>query len=144
MYHGTDLHAIDAKGRVNIPAKHRRVATAKGCTEFWFSPGLGPFCALWDSQAFGAFAERIAALPRGDVKAQSLQRRLFSNASVVEPDGQGRVVIPEHLRALVGLESQVLILGVYDHLQLWNPETHASHEAANQVSLEDTAQDLPF
>ena len=115
IYVGQDQHAIDVKGRINIPARHRRVAAQRGCVEFWFSPGFGPYVMLWDAKGFEAYSERLLQLPAGDRKVMHLRRSIYSNACEVEPDGQGRVVIPEWLRqqeALLALPSAYVKLDV--------------------------------
>ena len=63
VYFGRDLHAIDAKGRVNIPARHRRVAIRRGCIEFWFAPGFDGCVSLWDGKGFQAYSSHISSLP---------------------------------------------------------------------------------
>jgi MraZ protein len=144
IYVGQDQHAIDVKGRINIPARHRRVAAQRGCVQFWFSPGFGPYVMLWDAQGFEAYSERLLQLPAGDRKVMHLRRSIYSNACEVEPDGQGRVVIPEWLRKQADLQGQAAVLGVHDHMELWNPETYRAHVESQRETLADLASELPF
>jgi MraZ protein len=142
VYHGQDLHTIDAKGRVNIPARHRRIASKKGSLEFWFTPGFDGCIFLWDAEGFTAYCDRIASLPNNADEARRYRRLFFSRAARVEPDNQGRVVIPEHLRKDVGLTTHVLIMGVQDRLELWQPETYTAYEGSTSESVTDIASRL--
>lgn len=147
IYHGEDLHSIDAKGRVNVPARHRRVASRKGAVGFWFTPGFDGCVFLWDDQGFMDYSDRIARLEPDDVnKARLLRRKIFRLATRVEPDVQGRVVVPENLRRDAGLDApgQVSIIGVQNHLELWQPRAYAQYETGSSESLGDIAGKLVF
>ena len=50
----------------------------------------------------------------------AFDRRMFGTASHLEPDKQGRVLIPEAVRRRTGLDKEVTLVGVRDHLELWN------------------------
>ena len=51
---------------------------------------------------------------------RSLQRRLVGSASTVEPDGNGRIQLPQTLRQVAGLEKKVVLLGMGDRFEIWN------------------------
>ena len=56
-------------------------------------------------------------------------RRVFGTASYLEPDKQGRVLIPESMRRRASLQKEVTLVGVRDHLEIWNrPEWEAERE----------------
>jgi MraZ protein len=135
---------VDGKGRVNIPARHRRIASKKGSLEFWFTPGFDGCVFLWDAEGFEAYSERLGSLPQNAAEARRLRRAFFSEAAKVEPDNQGRVVIPEALRTAFGLTESVLILGVQDRLELWQPETYEEYVGGSSESLTDMASRLVF
>ncbi|MGD8396440.1 MAG: division/cell wall cluster transcriptional repressor MraZ [Candidatus Eiseniibacteriota bacterium] len=144
IYHGQDVHAIDAKGRVNIPARHRRIASKKGSLEFWFTPGFDGCVFLWDAPGFTEYAARISSLPSNIQDTRRLRRRIFTRTTRVEPDHQGRVVIPEALRRQANLDSQVLILGVHDHLELWNPAIYEAYDSESGETDGEIAEKLVF
>ena len=47
------------------------------------------------------------------------QRLYYSQAEQVELDSQGRIRLPERLMAFVGIEQEVALLGVHDHVEIW-------------------------
>jgi MraZ protein len=56
-----------------------------------------------------------------DPNARLLQRQLFAGAFETELDGQGRVLVPQGLRAYAGLEDEAMVLGSREHAEIWAP-----------------------
>lgn len=114
-------HLLDTKGRVILPAKFRGpferggflTQHSEGCLALW-TPGE------FERQT-GIMLERA-----GSGQAQRNRVRLWSSTShEVEIDRQGRMPIPAHLRSFAHLESDVLVHGAIDRVELWNPPTWA-------------------
>jgi len=64
-----------------------------------------------------------------DPAAQDL-RLFYASGSVACPvDSQGRVLVPSFLREHAGLDSKVIVAGVYEHLEIWNPSRFAAKQA---------------
>jgi len=115
---GNYVHNLDAKGRLTLPARFRETL-ASGVV---ITKGIGDYLELYPLAAFESLSERIEEkLPRAE---RDLLRYLFANASNDVPDRQGRILVPQMLRehAHLVLEGEVLIAGVRDHLEIWNPE----------------------
>jgi MraZ protein len=71
-------------------------------------------------------------------KSARNQARLWaSNSYEVEIDRQGRMAIPAHLRLFAGLESEVLVHGAIDRIELWNPPAWAERVLPEQSWLLD-------
>ena len=140
IYHGSDRHVLDPKGRLNIPARHRRIAGQFG-TKLIIMPWLGDFLMILDEEGFRVLSERIRNSGSAE-KVEALERDIFPSVSEVEPDDQGRVVIPERLRQEVGIERDVAVLGVNNRLELWNPDRLAAHRAASSLSRSERANGL--
>ncbi len=141
VYFGEDLHTMDSKGRINIPARHRRIALPRG-GKLWVMPGFEDCLVMIDEESFSAYAERVRSMPGNAEEARRFERTLFRRTVDLEPDDQGRVVIPEPLRRYAGLERSVLILGVNNRVELWNPERYAAYEAASPLSMAEIARRL--
>ncbi len=111
-------HSLDVKGRVILPAKFRTqferggylTQHSEGCLALWT---LGEFERQMD-----ATQQRAAAGSKVD---RNRARLWASNSAEVEIDRQGRMAIPAHLRGFAGLESDVLVHGAIDRVELWNP-----------------------
>ena len=57
-------------------------------------------------------------------------------------DKQGRVVVPPKLAARAGLEREVVVVGVYDHLEIWDRTAWTEHLHAVEGRVDDVAERL--
>ena len=69
-------------------------------------------------------------------------RTLLSNASDTRLDKQGRIVIPQNLLDLAGIKKDVIVRGVLDKLEFWDPDRLAEYESGQSDSYEDIAGEL--
>ena len=119
---GTYEHAIDAKGRLFIPAKLREELGVS----FYLAMGVDACLAIYPQATWDRFTETFASLPMSQSKAM---RPLFANASKCELDSQGRIVVPQKLRQYAALDKDVVIIGVNDRAEIWSAESwHAQEE----------------
>ena len=117
MFTGEFRHSIDGKGRVAVPARFRAELAAGATVCRWLESCVAIFPKQqWQQLADAAQAERYA-----DAGARAFTRFLFSGAFEVEPDAQGRLVLPASLRQFGGLKSEVVVVGAADHIELWDP-----------------------
>ena len=112
---GQHRYQLDAKGRIALPAKFREP----------FGDGL--FLTLGEDGCLYAFPrdewdrrreELRSAGPTGR-EARARARMFFGNAERIDLDGQGRMVVPQKLRAQVGLQREAVVIGVSDWLEIW-------------------------
>jgi MraZ protein len=111
---GEYQHALDAKGRFILPARFREhlgdqayVTTEEdGCL------------ALWRPEEFDVKATEIRERARRGER--DVQRAFFAGAMEASPDRQRRVAISQALRDFAGLERDVVVVGLYDHIEIWD------------------------
>jgi MraZ protein len=123
VFTGEYRHAIDGKGRVAVPARFRTQLAGEIVVAQWLDSCL----AIFPGSAWETLATKISGLPMTDPSARLLQRRLFAGAMVTELDGQGRVLVPNNLRAWAGLQTEAMVLGLQDHAEIWAPDTWAGY-----------------
>ncbi|MHB8219594.1 MAG: division/cell wall cluster transcriptional repressor MraZ [Acidimicrobiales bacterium] len=110
-------HSLDTKGRVILPAKFRGPFERGG----YLAENREGCLALWTP---GEFERQMATMldQAGTGRVQRNRARLWAaNSHEVEIDRQGRMPIPLHLRTFASLESDVLIHGAIDRVELWSP-----------------------
>lgn len=136
---GEYQHTMDAKGRLMIPARLRQSLGDR----FILTKGLDGCLFVYDEPAWAALEDKISALPMS--KSRNLQRFFFSAAADVEPDGQGRVLIPANLRAYAGLSKDVTIIGVSGRAEIWDSARWTAYnEAVTSESIEEAMEELGF
>ncbi|HLK45839.1 MAG TPA: division/cell wall cluster transcriptional repressor MraZ [Acidimicrobiales bacterium] len=112
-------HSVDAKGRVILPAVYRPSFERGG----YLTQGFERCLTLWTPGEFERqLADMQASYREGTPESRGFARVWSSGSVAVEIDRQGRMGIPAHLREFAGLDGGVLVAGVLDHIELWNPE----------------------
>ena len=115
LFLGEFEHSIDDKGRLAIPSKFRP-ALDDG---LFITRGLDRCLVIWDSDSWRSMAERVRDLNPWQADARRMQRHFFSGAVQAQPDKLGRIVIPQYLRAYAGLDSDVVVVGLADRVEVW-------------------------
>ena len=127
VFQGASALALDAKGRLAIPARHRDVLQALAQGQLTLTKHPDGCLLVFPRPAWEQFRERISALP---ISAVAWKRIFLGNAMDVDIDASSRVLIAPELRASAGLARDVMLLGMGSHFELWDAERHAAHEAA--------------
>lgn len=113
---GTYYHNLDAKGRLNFPAKLREVL---GETFVVAKDGNGEHCLCVYPMAH--WQELIASMEaQPGASANRLRRWLLAGAVEVTPDKQGRILLPQKLREFAGLDKDVAVVGAGYKAEIWN------------------------
>ena len=134
---GQYAHNIDAKGRLFIPARLREEL---GQT-FHVTVGMDHCLSIYSDESWAAFTDKVRSLPYSKAKAL---RPLFANAVDCEPDGQGRILIPAKLREYADLQKEVVVIGSFDRVEIWNAERWAKleSEAFSSGALEQAMEEM--
>ena len=136
MLTGEYNDAIDAKGRVTIPQKYREDLG----DHLYITKGLDGCLFVLSEQQWKEFESKIGDLPLS--KARDLQRFFFSGACDVEPDKQGRVLIPQSLREYAGLSKDVTVIGAAVRAEIWDSARWAEYNARRTQQSLEAAMDL--
>ena len=141
-FRGSYTHAIDHKGRVSIPVRFRRQLSGDADETFVVMRGLETCIAVYPSDEFRHLDERLRGRSFGDEDNRRLQRMMLSESRDETLDAQGRVALPPRLIAHAQLTKDVLVVGVLDHLELWNPELFAAYVQSSPKTYEEIAGEL--
>ncbi len=118
MFIGRDSRALDDKGRLTIPARHRPDLVLGMVITRGLDGGLFVFpIPEWERRA-----EKIKALPITNPTARAFSRFLLGDAANCKLDSQGRVLIPRFLLDVAGIDGDVVVIGQGGRLELWATE----------------------
>jgi len=123
---------MDEKGRVSLPAAFRREA---GSERFILLQWEKPYLTLFPEDVWAGVQERLLEYRRADSAAWSYIREITANAVEVSPDKQGRILIPAWLQEAASLKGTVVLSGVIDRIEIWDPE---EFRKATQERAEDS------
>jgi MraZ protein len=126
LFLGRYAHTLDDKRRVAIPKSFREeLDPERDGASFFLIQALDPCLWLFTERRFRAFRERLAQETNfkgvGDSRVRALRREIFSRSTKLSPDKQGRIALPPELCASVGIDREVVFLGVDEKVELWTP-----------------------
>ena len=127
MFQGETAISVDDKGRVAIPTAYRdEVARGGNRLVVTYNPYESGCLWLYPEAEWQRVRDHVVALPSAKRVHRNLQLKLVGAATVVEPDGNGRIVLPPTHRAAAGLEKKVVLLGMGGKFELWSEQAHAA------------------
>jgi len=134
-FSGSFDHSLDGKGRVIIPASFRE-ALGEDFT-LTINPNKTAVAiypkAMWDQQL-----ERLSHINPMDKIGIQYERYVMSvSFSGNSMDAQGRVLIPIKLRNKIGLQRDIVFVGLNSYIEIWDAEVYANMEAQTEADFED-------
>ena len=138
MFMGEFKHNIDAKGRLIIPSKLR-----EQCGSSVIVPrGFDGCLALYTQEGWDDYYQKLQMLPKTKKDARNFVRIITSRASECEFDKLGRINIPSVLRVEGKLEKECIIVGVGDHVEIWNESLWQDYYDMNKDNFDEISESL--
>lgn len=143
---GNSPATVDEKGRLKLPSSFKAELETHaqgeggGAMRHYLTSLDGRSARLYPLPIWEAIEARLAALPSTSPAKRKFLETTAYFGSEVEPDVQGRFVIPPILREAAQLTGEVAVLGQMDHLALWNKAGFERRLAAEPLGAEDLAQ----
>jgi MraZ protein len=120
---GEYQHTVDGKGRVLVSNKLRnQIDVDQHGVDFYLVLGANGILCLYPERCFEQLAQSVTPGTTAPDEAVAFERISFALASKVELDNQGRLLLNERLRKRAGLKEDITLVGVRDHIELWNTE----------------------
>lgn len=134
---GEYQHALDDKGRVLVSNKLRgQIDADEHGSNFYLVFGTNGILCLYPEKYFEQIALAVAPGNAAPDEAVAFERMGFALSSKVELDGQGRLLINERLRKRAGLTDQITLIGVRDHIELWNTDSWDEYVRDNMTQYQ--------
>ena len=128
---GTHEHTLDAKGRLTLPARFRSLL-GEGCVVAR-SQYSDACLAVWKHEDFERFSAQLLSQDMGDEAVRRRVRIWSSEAFDAEIDANGRLAVPQRLRAFAGLSKEVLVIGALETIELWSPENWQTYRGSEDA-----------
>ena len=123
MFSGRFDHAIDDKGRVNIPAKFREQLERDSHDRLYITNFIfeGQRCLeAYPPNEWSRLQDQIRQRARFDREVRAFELFYIGGAHEVLVDKQGRILVPPKLREFASLKGDVTFSALTDHFQLWD------------------------
>ena len=138
MLIGEYKHTIDTKKRLAIPAKLRK-ELGKGAV---LTRGLDNCLALYPLKEWQGMAKKLVQLPSGQIDVRGFNRIILAGAISVEFDKLGRILVPDYLKKYASLKKNVVIVGVYNRLEIWDEVKWENYKQKTEKEVGNIAQRL--
>ncbi|MEJ1297957.1 MAG: division/cell wall cluster transcriptional repressor MraZ [Candidatus Sedimenticola sp. (ex Thyasira tokunagai)] len=143
MFRGATKLNLDAKGRLAIPTRYRERLQERCASELVVTIDKDHCLLIYPLPEWQVIERKLMQLPSFNPAARNLQRLLVGNATEVDMDGQGRVLLPQNLREFAGLKKQAMLVGQANRFELWDEERWNAQLEAGLENLHSDQQDLP-
>ena len=130
-FYGTFLHTLDPKNRVFVPSKLRNDL---GETFYITRKLTKKALAVYPASEWEKLETRLNELP--DSEVGDIKLFLFSHSVAAIPDSQGRVLLPPDLTEYAGIDKELAIVGVGDHVLIYAADIWRAEEAEQANNLE--------
>jgi MraZ protein len=118
---GTHPRTLDDKKRLALP-KRVREQLGDNLDTLYVTPGPDQSLWLFTRADLERLAEKLDQAPAADAEVRVFRRLYFAQTEAVDVDRSGRILLPERLVQFANLRHDVVLLGVRDHLELWDQE----------------------
>jgi len=115
---GTYPRTLDEKKRLALPKRLREQLGEPD--KLLITPGPDQCLWLYNQEGLERLAEKLDQAPAADAEARVFRRLYFAQTEAVDVDRTGRILLPERLIQFARLKHAVVLIGVRDHLELWD------------------------
>jgi MraZ protein len=135
---GTHPRTLDDKKRLALP---KRIREQLGeADQLFIAQGLDQCLWIYDRSGLERLADKLDQAPATDAEARVFRRLFFAQMEAVDVDKAGRLLIPDRLVEFAGLTHEVVLIGVRDHMQLWDAERWRAYLTENGPRFDAVAE----
>jgi MraZ protein len=138
MFH----RSLDDKLRFAVPKPLRDAMDHPRNSVLYMAPGTDGSLELYTEKIFGEVARQLESGPRHDRRRRAFSRVFYSQVQRVEMDRQGRVRLPLELARHAGISKEIVLVGVRDHVELWDRGRWEQYFDQTQPHFDELAEEL--
>ena len=137
---GEFSYTIDAKGRVNIPSKFRKVLSVDNDDTFVITRGMDPCVWVYPIVVWQNIENDLKNLSSLSAINRTFVRNTVRYATPITYDGQGRIRLTANLINYAELGKKTLIIGMVNKIEIWNPDRLKEIDKKN-MKIDSSAYD---
>ena len=143
MFFGETSINLDSKGRMALPTRYRPAVEEVCANRLVMTYSAFDAGCLWlyPEPEWERVRDQVMALSTFNPSHRSLQRRLVGSATALEPDGNARLLLPQSLRQVAGLEKKIVLMGMGARFEIWNENVLSQRRAEEERSMLEQASD---
>ena len=141
-FKGRYSYSVDNKGRIALPAKLRKSVSPTANDMFIITRGFEQCLFLYPQDEWNRLEDSIRSLSPSNPQHRFFVRTLLQWSSDCQLDSQARISIPQELQKFAGIENEVLILGVLERIEIWNPRSYEEYMNNQPATYETVAESV--
>lgn len=138
MFFGSYLHTLDDKGRLVIPYKLRSNVSSR----LYILKGYEGSLSLYCENDFGLYLDKLKKLSYESKSCRDVERVALSSVNELELDSQNRIQIPSSLLKKYAIGKEVVVVGVLDHIEIWDKAKWDTYLGENEKDFEEKSESL--
>ena len=136
---------MDAKNRLNVPSGIRKMIGAEANDTLVFAPGFEQQnLYVYPQDEWKRLTDSFKKFKPNDSNAQNFIRFFVSGAHTVTMDAQGRIMLPARILELAKIKSELLILGMVNKMEVWDPQNYKTYKAQIGKGLTELVKEINF
>lgn len=131
---------VDAKGRIVLPAKVKAKLPEASGNEIVITRGFEPCLVVYPMLEWKKIHSKVAGLNEFNAEFRRFQRNFFRGNSEADFDANGRFLIPKSMLKYAGIEKEVIVVGIGNRVEIWNPDKYDQYLIQDQGEFSDLAE----
>lgn len=141
-FKGRYSYSVDNKGRIALPAKLRKNVSLEANDTFVISRGFEQCLFVYPQDEWNKVEQMIRGLSSSNPQHRFLVRTLLQWATDTQLDSQSRISIPQDLLKFANIENEVLVIGVLERIEIWNPKIYEEYMNNQPATYETVAESV--
>jgi MraZ protein len=134
--------AIDAKGRMLLPAGFRKQLPEGATEKFVVNRGFESCLTLYTMDVWAALSEKINKLNDFKPATREFKRLFLNGATMIEVDSAGRILLPKPLQEHAGIKKEAVLSAQGNKVELWDKDTYYNYIRQNAANFSKLAEDV--
>jgi MraZ protein len=136
---GTYPRTLDDKNRLVFPKRIREQLREPKLV--YLSPGPDQCLWIYHVEGIEELARKhLGEAPATDEEVRAFRRLFFAQTERLDVDRAGRILLTDRLKQFARLQREVVLIGVVDHLELWDASRWEAYSAQNAARFDAVAE----
>jgi len=142
VYFGEYTTRLDDKGRITVPSQYRKIMEVMGHDQWFMTRGFDQSIFLFHRDEWNKIRGQVGKYSSMNARALDFRRLFFGSVAEVRHDPQGRMPVPQHLREHAGITGEAVLIGVDDHIELWDKNAWRAFQSGSEAEFKEMASTL--
>jgi MraZ protein len=142
MFQGHSICTLDAKSRLILPAKFRKYISPEANNKLILTRGLDECILVYPLNEWENVKQGLLHFNQFNTKQRYFVRQFLNFVNEAELDSQNRIIIPQQLQEFANIKKEVMVLGLLDKMEIWDPETKNKYDNSQDQSFEEVAENV--